>query len=72
MVLSWLLNPIHKSLMPTVVYAKNVATMWAELKTHFTQSNAPCFYQIQQQIINREQGQSSINLYCTQIKGFLQ
>ncbi|XP_031494235.1 uncharacterized protein LOC116260215 [Nymphaea colorata] len=69
MVISWLLNAIHKPLMPTVVYAKEAAFVWKELKIRFTQSNAPRLYQIQQQIINCKQGQSPISIYYTRIKG---
>ncbi|XP_031499152.1 uncharacterized protein LOC116263554 [Nymphaea colorata] len=69
MVLSWLLNSLHKSLTSTVVYATNAADVWHELKARFSRSNAPRLYQIQQQIINCKQGQSSISAYYTQIKG---
>ncbi|XP_031501735.1 uncharacterized protein LOC116265326 [Nymphaea colorata] len=68
MVLSWLLNSLHKTLSSIVVFANNAVHVWTELKIRFSQSNAPRLYQIQMQIINCKQLQCSISVYYTQLK----
>ncbi|XP_019167533.1 PREDICTED: uncharacterized protein LOC109188747 [Ipomoea nil] len=48
--MSGLLNSIHLSLSYTVLYAPNDATIWADLKEHFSTANGPRIYDLERPI----------------------
>nr|DAD47682.1 TPA_asm: hypothetical protein HUJ06_017619 [Nelumbo nucifera] len=55
MVLSWLLNSLHRDLAPSVLYTTLASDVWINLKDRFSLSNGPCIYQLQRSIATLRQ-----------------
>ncbi|XP_012832652.1 PREDICTED: uncharacterized protein LOC105953527 [Erythranthe guttata] len=68
MVISWLLNFIHPSIVSSVIYAETTAEIWADLQEYFSQGNDSRIFQIRQDIIQHRQGQQLISIYYTKLK----
>jgi hypothetical protein len=46
MILSWILNSITPELADSVIYSTTAEEVWEDLRDRFSQSNAPCIFQI--------------------------
>ncbi|KAI3454794.1 hypothetical protein Pfo_011457 [Paulownia fortunei] len=69
MMLSWIPNSIDPSLLDSVIYAKLVSDVWADLKDRFSQNNAPRIFQLQREIASSHQETMSVTTYYSKMKG---
>lgn len=70
MVLSWLLNSIHRDLVSSVLYATSAASVWSDLKDRFSPSDGPRIYALERSIATLHQGNESIAMYYNTLKGY--
>lgn len=63
MVLSWLLNSIHRELRDSVIYSGNAADVWIELHEQFSEGNATKIYHLRNSMINHLQEHNHVAVY---------
>ncbi|XP_024027311.1 uncharacterized protein LOC112093336 [Morus notabilis] len=68
MMTSWLLNTVSKEIANSLLYLDSAHAVWADLHERFRQSNAPCIFQIKQQLHGLSQGSLDLNTYFTRLK----
>ncbi|QHN93444.1 uncharacterized protein DS421_17g592740 [Arachis hypogaea] len=51
-----------------VIYARFVALLWQDLKTRFSQSNAPRIFELKRSLMSLTQGSLSVSQYFTKLK----
>ena len=67
-VISWLLNAISKEILPTVISYQYASEIWSDLHDRFQQHNGPHRFQLQKEIVNLKQGNTSVSTYFTRLK----
>ncbi|XP_021802698.1 uncharacterized protein LOC110746764, partial [Prunus avium] len=65
---SWILNSVHPDIASSVIYVETAAEVWNDLEERFSQGNDSRIYQIQQEIVEHQQGQQSVSAYYTKMK----
>ncbi|GAU44717.1 hypothetical protein TSUD_400290 [Trifolium subterraneum] len=68
MVMSWLLNSVEAEIAQSVLWMDNASEIWKELKDRFYQGDVFRISDIQEEICNLKQGDSSISSYYTKLK----
>ncbi|XP_043701367.1 uncharacterized protein LOC122651869 [Telopea speciosissima] len=68
MVLSWLLNSIHRDLAPSVLYVDSIAAIWKDLHDRFSSSNSPCVFVLERTIATLQQNSDSVAKYFNALK----
>ncbi|XP_072058054.1 uncharacterized protein [Arachis hypogaea] len=63
-----LLNAISKDIAASVIYAGSAALLWQDLETRFSQSNAPCIFELKRSLMFLTQGSLSVSQYFTKLK----
>ncbi|XP_010250376.1 PREDICTED: uncharacterized protein LOC104592635 [Nelumbo nucifera] len=69
MVLSWILNAIHRDLAPSILYAESALDVWSDLNERFSLRNGPRIYQLQRSIATLQQHSQSVAVYYNTLKG---
>lgn len=69
-VMTWILNSIHRSLAHTVLYANSAATVWADLQTRFSTQSGTQIYELEKRIVTLQQQDHSISQYYNQLHCF--
>lgn len=67
MVISWLLNSLHKNIADSVLFLPSAHEIWKELHNRYSQSDGSLIYQIQQQLYSISQGADDFHTYFTKI-----
>ncbi|XP_015962836.1 uncharacterized protein LOC107486774 [Arachis duranensis] len=67
-VTTWLLNSISKDIATSVIYAGSTAFFWQDLKTRFSQSNAPRIFELKRSLMSLTQGSLFVSQYFTKLK----
>ncbi|KAL7607821.1 hypothetical protein Lser_V15G11713 [Lactuca serriola] len=65
MVISWLLNSLHKNIVDSVLFLPTATQIWNELNQRYEQSNGALIYQIQQKPYSISQGSDEFSTYYT-------
>lgn len=68
MVLSWLLNFLSKEIAESVLYSQSAKELWSDLEDRFGQTNGAKLFQLQKELNDVVQGNSSISGYFTKMK----
>nr|DAD27988.1 TPA_asm: hypothetical protein HUJ06_029456 [Nelumbo nucifera] len=68
MVLSWILNSLHKDLAPNVLYAESASVVWKDLRERFSISNGPRIYKLLRAIATHHQHSLSVATYYNALK----
>ena len=68
LVVSWILNALHKDISGSVLYCDTAQQMWNELLERFGQSNKAKLFQIKRALAAISQGDSDIASYYTRAK----
>ena len=55
--------------MDSVIYYSTAHEVWEDLREPLSQSNAPCIFEIQRDIVCLRQEQLSVSAYYTKLKG---
>ncbi|KAK0577292.1 hypothetical protein LWI29_030858 [Acer saccharum] len=69
MVHSWIVNALSPEISDSVIYYSTAYEVWEDLRERFSQSNAPCIFEIQRDIAYLRQEQLSVSIYYTKLKG---
>ncbi|KAM1406159.1 hypothetical protein ACFXTH_000858 [Malus domestica] len=69
MLLAWIINSIESDISDSILYLKTAYEVWEDLRERFSQSNAPRIFQLQREIASLTQGQQSVAVYYTKLKG---
>ncbi|XP_040363769.1 uncharacterized protein LOC121049758 [Rosa chinensis] len=69
MVLSWILNSLEPDLVESILSCNTPRAIWEDLREKFSLGNAPHIFHIQRDIYRIEQGQMSVSVYSTKLKG---
>ncbi|KAA8539559.1 hypothetical protein F0562_026251 [Nyssa sinensis] len=69
MVVTWLQNVMSFEIKNSVVYVETSNALWLELEQRFAQNNGPRIYDLKQSIHSLTQGDDSVNLYFSKLKG---
>lgn len=67
MVISWILNLLHKNITESVLFLPTAHEIWQELKQRYDQSNNALIYQIQQQLYYVAQNSDDFSTYFTKL-----
>ena len=51
MVLAWILNSLTQDLADSVIFSTIAQEVWEDLRNRFSQSNVPCIFQIERDIV---------------------
>ena len=68
MVLSWLLNSLHKSIRDNILFCEKASDMWNELSERYGQSNKARLFQAQKEILCISQADLDIAGYFNKAK----
>ncbi|KAL5713994.1 hypothetical protein ACHQM5_016016 [Ranunculus cassubicifolius] len=68
LVCSWILNSVIPEIRSSCLYADCALTIWKDLHSRFSQSNAPKLYQLKTAISNLKQEDMSVTTYFTRLK----
>ena len=68
MVLSWLLNSMHKNIRDSVLFCETAHDMWKELEERYGQSNKARLFQAQKDVCCISQGELDIAAYFNKAK----
>ncbi|XP_040987668.1 uncharacterized protein LOC121235386 [Juglans microcarpa x Juglans regia] len=71
MVVTWLQNAMSLEIKNNVVYVEIAHALWLELEQRFAQNNGPRIYELKQSIHSLTQGNDSVSLYFSKLKGLL-
>ncbi|XP_041017107.1 uncharacterized protein LOC121259546 [Juglans microcarpa x Juglans regia] len=71
MVITWLQNAMSLEIKNSVVYVDTAHDLWLELEQRFAQNNGPRIYELKQSINSLVQGDDSVSLYFSKLKGLL-
>ena len=69
MVHLWIINTLSPEISDSVIYYVTAYEVWEDLRERFSQSNAPCIFEIQRDIAYHKQEQLSVSNYYTKLKG---
>lgn len=69
MMASWIENAIIPELAGDAIYAEIARDLWLDLEERFSQLNGPRIFELQQKIISVSQGQDSVTIYYSKLKG---
>ncbi|XP_070035541.1 uncharacterized protein [Nicotiana tomentosiformis] len=67
-VLSWIMNCVSKELYSKIIYSKNAASVWEDLKERFDKIDCSRIFQIHKEIFTINQGTSSISGYFSKLR----
>ena len=67
MVISWLLNSLHRNIAESVLFFSTAAEIWKELKQRYEQTDGALIYQIQQQLYSISQGVDDFSTYFNKL-----
>ena len=68
MVLSWLLNSLHKSIRDSVIFCETASELWKELEERYGQSNKARLFQAHKEVCCISQGDLDIAAYFNKAK----
>ena len=68
MVLSWLLNSMHKNIRDSVIFCETASELWKELEERYGQSNKARLFQAQKEVCCISQGDLDIASYFNRAK----
>ena len=68
MVISWILNSVHKDIADSLLYFDTAVGIWNDLRDRFRQSNGPRIFQIKKHLIALSQGSLDVSTYYTRLK----
>jgi len=68
MVLSWILNSLHKNIRDSVLFCEKTSDMWKELLERYGQSNNARLFQAQKEISRISQTDLEIAAYFNEAK----
>ena len=68
MVLSWLLNSLHKNIRDSVIFCETASEMWKELEERYGQSNKARLFQAHKEVYCISQGDLDIASYFNKAK----
>lgn len=68
MVISWILNSLTPDIADNVIFSTTTQEVWEDLKRRFSQSNAPCIFQLERDIACLAQDQMTVAAYYTALK----
>lgn len=63
MVTSWIFNSVSQEILSSVIYKQTAREFWLDLQHRFSRRNAIRIFQLQKEISNLAQGQSSVHAY---------
>ena len=63
MVTSWIFNSVSQEILSSVIYKQTAREVWLDLQHRFSRRNAIRIFQLQKEISNLAQGQSSVHAY---------
>lgn len=63
MVTSWIYNSVSQEILSSVIYKQTARAVWLDLQHRFSQRNAFRIFQLQKEISNLAQNQSSVHTY---------
>lgn len=67
MVISWILNSLHKNIAESVLFLQTARDIWKELNQRYEQADGTHIYQIQQQLYYINQGSDDLATYFTKL-----
>ena len=67
MVISWILNALHKNIADSVLFLQSAREIWTELNQRYAQSDGALIYQIQQQFYSISQNSDDFSSYFTNL-----
>lgn len=67
MVISWILNSLHKNIVDSVLFLQSAQEIWSELQNRYEQSDGTLLFQIQQQLYSMSQGSDDFATYFTKL-----
>lgn len=67
MVISWILNSLHKNITYSLLFLKIARKIWIELNHRYEQSDGALLYQIQQNLYSISQGSDDFSSYFTKL-----
>ena len=67
MVISWILNSLHKNNAYSLLFLKIARKIWIELNHRYEQSDGALLYQIQQNLYSISQGSNDFSSYFTKL-----
>lgn len=67
MVISWILNSLHKHIAESVLFLQTAHDIWNELNQRYEQSDGALIYQIQQQLYSISQNSDEFSTYFTKL-----
>ena len=67
MLLSWLLNSMHKTIIDSVLFCEIASEMWKELEERYGQSNKARLFQTQKEVCCVSQGDLDIASYSNKV-----
>ena len=68
MVLSWLLNSLHKNIRDSVLFCNKACEVWSELEERYGQSSKTRLFQVQREVSCISQGDQNIASYFNKAK----
>ncbi|KAL6348402.1 hypothetical protein AAG906_005710 [Vitis piasezkii] len=68
MVISWILNSVHKDIVDSLLYFDTAVGIWNDLRDRFCQSNGLRIFQIKKHLIALNQGSLDVITYYTRLK----
>ncbi|KAL6328799.1 hypothetical protein AAG906_003816 [Vitis piasezkii] len=68
MVISWILNSVHKDIANSLLYFDTAVGIWNDLRDKFHQSNGPRIFHIKKHLIALSQGSLDVSTYYTRLK----
>ena len=66
---SRIVNTLNPEIADSLIYYSTAHEVWKDLRERFSQSNAPCIFEIQQDIAYLRQEQLFVSAYYTKLKG---
>ena len=68
MVVSLLRNSISPQICSSIMYLDDAHDVWLDLRDHFAQGDSARHYQLKQQLMSLNQGNSDVNAYFTNLR----
>ena len=65
MVGTWLTNSVSPKLQASIIYEDTALGIWNDLRDHLAQKNGPKIYNLQKEIADLHQGETSITDFFT-------
>ncbi|XP_023750336.2 uncharacterized protein LOC111898673 [Lactuca sativa] len=67
MVISWILNSLHRNIADSLIFLPTAYDIWKELNHRYEQADGAQIYQIQQQLYSLSQGSDDFSTYFTKL-----